>query len=234
MKIIKNEKLIARNSKIGNYISLGALLILGGGMYISFSKPEWFAYSIVCLIIGYILTQIGMYMGNRWGRSPRPDEKIDAGLKGLHSDFNMYHYVSPTSHLLVGPAGVWVLLPHHQRGKIEYDGKRWKLSGGGFVQTYMKIFGQEGIGKPDAEASSEIYSVQKFLEKYMVDQEIPEVKAVLVFTSDDLELEANDSPVPAMKLKQLKEFLRQKTKERGASNTQMAAINKLLGNEQQI
>jgi hypothetical protein len=82
MKIIKNEKLIQRNSKLGNYISLGALAILGGGMFISFNRPEWFAYSLVCLVVGYILTQIGMYMGNRWGRSPRPDEKIDAGLKG--------------------------------------------------------------------------------------------------------------------------------------------------------
>ena len=143
----------------------------------------------------------------------------------------MYHYVSPTSHLLVGPAGVWVLLPHHQRGKVEYNGKRWKLSGGGFVQSYMKIFGQEGIGRPDAEASSEIYSVQKFLEKNMADQEIPEVKAVLVFTSDDLELEASDSPVPAMKLKQLKEFLRQKTKERGVSQEQLKKITALFSAE---
>ena len=72
MKIIKNEKLIERNSKIGNYVSLGALVILGGGMYISFSKPQWFAYSIICLVVGYLMTQVGMYMGNRWGRSPRP------------------------------------------------------------------------------------------------------------------------------------------------------------------
>jgi hypothetical protein len=231
MKIIKNEKLIERNSKLGNYISLGALVILGGGMYISFSKPEWFIYSIVCLIVGYILTQIGMYMGNRWGRSPRPDEKIDAGLKGLHSDFNMYHYVAPASHLLVGPAGVWVLLPFHQRGKVEYDGKRWKLSGGGFIQSYMKIFGQESLGKPEAEANAEISAVQKFLEKNLVGQQIPEVKALLIFTSDDLELEANDSPIPAMKLKQLKEFMRQASKNRTLSNSQIEEIGRLFSKE---
>ena len=38
MKIIKNEKLI-ENGKIGNYISLAALAICAGGMYISFNKP---------------------------------------------------------------------------------------------------------------------------------------------------------------------------------------------------
>ena len=122
MRIIKNEKLIVRNGKIGNWTSIAALAVLGLGMYISFSKPELFTYSIICLVVGFIMTQIGMYMGSRWGRSPRPDEKFDTGLKGLHSEFNMYHYSSPVSHLLVGPSGVWVLLPYHQRGKVSFDG----------------------------------------------------------------------------------------------------------------
>ena len=40
MKIIKNEKLIKRNGKIGNWISIGALIILGGGMYFSISNSQ--------------------------------------------------------------------------------------------------------------------------------------------------------------------------------------------------
>ncbi len=231
MKIIKNEKLIERNKKIGNYISLGALVILGGGMFLSFNRPEWFAYSLICLVVGYILTQVGMYMGNRWGRSPRPDEKIDAGLKGLHSEFNMYHYISPASHLLVGPAGIWVLLPFRQNGKVEFNGGRWKLSGGGFIQTYMKIFGQEGLGKPEAEANAEIASVQKFLEKNLEGQEIPKVNALLIFTSDDIVIDVTDSPFPAMKLKQLKEFIRQESKTRKLSSLQLSAINGLFEKE---
>ena len=68
MKTIKNEKLIKRNSIIGQWTSLGALAILGIGMYISFTKPDLFTYSIICLLIGFMMTQVGMYMGNRWGR----------------------------------------------------------------------------------------------------------------------------------------------------------------------
>ena len=60
MKIIKNEKLIERNGKIGQWTSLGALVVLGAGMYISFTRPEWFTYSIVCLVVGFIMTQIGL------------------------------------------------------------------------------------------------------------------------------------------------------------------------------
>jgi hypothetical protein len=231
MKIIKNEKLIERNKKLGNYISIGALAILGGGMYISFQKPEWFAYSLVCLVVGYILTQIGMYMGNRWGRSPRPDEKIDAGLKGLHSEFNMYHYVSPVPHLLVGPAGIWVLVPFHQNGRVEFKGGRWKLSGGGFIQTYMKIFGQEGLGKPDAQADAEIASVRTFLEKNLEGHEIPAVNAILLFTSPDIEVDVHDAPFAVMKLKQLKDFMKQESKTRKLSSLQLAAIHGLFEKE---
>lgn len=231
MKIIKNEKLIERNGKIGNWISLGALLVLGAGMYISITKPEFFIYSLVCLAVGFIMTQVGMYMGSRWGRSPRPDEKLDTGLKGLHSEFSIYHYSTPVSHALVGPSGVWVILPYHQGGKIYFDKNRWKLKGGGFLQTYMRIFGQEGLGRPELEADGQAETLRKFLVKKMGDATPPEVKPILVFTNDQVELEANDSPIPAMKLKQLKEFLRQSSRNRVLSNTQVAAITDALAAE---
>lgn len=231
MKIIKNEKLIKRNGIIGQWTSLGALIVLGAGMYISFTKPEWFTYSVICLVVGFIMTQIGMYMGSRWGRSPRPDEKFDAGLKGLHSEFSIYHYSSPVSHLMVGPAGVWVLLPYHQRGKIFFEKNRWKMRGGGFMQGYMRIFGQEGIGRPDIDAENEVRALGKFLSKKLDETNIPEIKPVLVFTNDDVELDAGDSPIPAMKLKQLKEFLRQSGKNRVLSSGQIAEINAVLKKE---
>ncbi len=231
MKIIKNDKLIERNGKIGQWLSIAALLVLGLGMYISFTKPEWFSYSIICLVAGFILTQIGMYMGNRWGRSPRPDEKIDSGLKGLHSEFNMYHYSTPVSHLLVGPAGVWVIIPYHQKGKVEYRKNRWRLSGGGFMQGYMRLFGQEGIGNPEAEAGAEMDSLRKFFNREMQGAEIPDIQVVLVFTNDQVELDAGESPTPALKLRQLKEYIRQKVKEKPLGRITLESIKSVLPNE---
>jgi hypothetical protein len=231
MKIIKNEKLIKRNSVIGQWLSLGALVVLGLGMYISFTKPDLFTYSLICLLVGFIMTQVGMYMGSRWGRSPRPDEKLDSGLKGTHSEFTLYHYATPAAHLLVGPAGVWTLLPYHQRGKIFFEKNRWKMKGGGFLQGYMRVFGQEGIGRPDIDAENEIANMKKFFSKNMDESSIPEIKAILVFTSDEVELDAGDSPIPAMKLKQLKEFLRQNSKNRALTSTKITEITNLFAKE---
>jgi hypothetical protein len=231
MKIIKNEKLIKRNAKIGQYTSLGALVVLGIGMYISFTRPELFIWAVAALLIGFTLTQIGMYFGNRWGRSPRPDEKLDAGLKGLPGDFVMYHWTTPVAHLLVGPAGIWVLLPYHQRGKVSYRNNRWRMGGGGFFQGYMRVFGQEGIGRPDLEAEAETNSIHKALAKELDEDEIPEIQAALVFTTEGVEIDAEDAPLPAMPLKKLKDFMRSKAKEKPITAEELIRMKSVLPEE---
>jgi hypothetical protein len=231
MKIIKNEKLIKRNARIGQYTSLGALAILGVGMYISFTRPELFIWAVVALLAGFTLTQIGMYFGNRWGRSPRPDERLDAGLKGLTKDYSLYHWKTPVSHLLVGPAGIWVLMPYHQRGTVEYRKNRWRNTGGGFLQGYMRIFGQEGMGRPELEATSEINSLRKTLAREMEEDEIPEIKAALVFTTEGVEIQAEDAPTPALPIKKLKDFVRQRAKEKPITPADLENVKAILPEE---
>jgi hypothetical protein len=231
MKIIKNEKLIKRNATIGNWTSLAAIVVLGVGMYLSLKYKELFIYALLALLVGFTLTQVGMYMGNRYGRRPRPDEKLDTGLKGLPGDYTMYHYTTPASHLLVGPAGLWILLPYHQHGQVSFKKNRWRMSGGGFVQSYMRIFGQENLGRPDIEIESETGRLENYLSKHLDGVEIPEIKPLIVFTSDDVEIDADDASVPTMKLKQIKDFIRQKAKEKPVSNVQLAAIKAALPEE---
>ncbi|MGE5251594.1 MAG: hypothetical protein ACM3QS_15435 [Bacteroidota bacterium] len=228
MKVIKNEKLIKRNAKVGQWTSLAGIVVLAGGMYISLRYQTLFNYALGALLIGFILTQVSLYLGNRFGRSPRPDESLDAGLKGLSGDFTIYHYTTPASHLLVGPAGIWVLLPYRQAGRVTYRNNRWRMGGGGFMQGYMRIFGQEGIGRPDAEARSEIKTVQEHLAKRMEGIDVPPVQAAIVFTNDQVEIEPEEAPMPALKPRQLKEFLRQKGKERALTSYELTRVNAAL------
>ena len=147
MKIVTNSKLIKRNAKIGQYTTIGALVTLGAGLLITFQLPDKFIYSLICLAVGFLLSQIGMQYGNRWGRSPRPDEIINKNMKGLGRDYTIYHYTTPASHLLVGPAGVWVILPYYQGGKISFNGKRWRSTGGGFARSYYPNKRRSGRGR---------------------------------------------------------------------------------------
>ena len=83
MRIIKNEKIIKRNAKIGSIVTILSLVILGGGMYITFTNPELLNISVIALLVGFILSQVGIFFTTRWGRRPRPDELLDQALKGL-------------------------------------------------------------------------------------------------------------------------------------------------------
>jgi len=148
MKILTNEKLVKRNRRIAQIASLSGLAVLVGGMVISFQRQDLINISFAALIVGFILSQIGIYFTTRWGRSPRPDELINQALKGLDDKYSIYHYTTPASHLLVGPAGLWVLMPRHQRGTVSLYKGHWRHSGGGFMQTYLKLFGQESLGRP--------------------------------------------------------------------------------------
>jgi hypothetical protein len=228
MKIIKNDKLIQRNNKIGQWTSLAALVVLGLGMYISFTRADLFIWAVGALLVGFTLTQIGMYFGNRWGRSPRPDERLDAGLKGLPGEYSLYHWTTPASHLLVGPSGVWVLLPYQQRGRVSYQKGRWKMAGGGFLQSYMRLLGQEGIGRPDAEAQVEIDALRKALAKELDESEIPDIQAALVFTTEGVEINAQEAPILALPVKKLKDFMRQKAREKAIAPGDIAAVNEIL------
>ncbi len=229
MKIVTNIKKIKRNAKIGQYTSLGALVVLGIGLYITFKMPDKFSYSLAALLIGFFMSQVGINFTNRWGRTPRPDEVIDKSLKGLGREFTIYHYVTPVSHLLVGPAGVWTILPNFQTGVVTYSKNRWRAKGGGFVQNYMRLFGQENIGRPDLESEAEMDSAKRYLTRVLPEgTEIPPVKAALLFANPKVELNVTDAPIPAMTPKELKDFLREKTKEKSIGDLTLEAIRKAL------
>ena len=216
MEIHTNERLIKRNARIGQITSITGLAILAGGMIISFTRPEMFSISLVALLIGFGLSQIGIYFGNRWGRRPRPDEVLDTALKGLDGRYSIYHYTTPTSHLLVGPAGVWVLMPRHQAGTITYDENknRWRQQGG---NLYLKIFAQENLGRPDLEVGSEIHAIASFIEERLGDGKIPEVSAALVMTNEKCVVDADNAPAPTLEEKKLKDFIKKTAKSKPIS-----------------
>jgi hypothetical protein len=228
MNIVSNEKLIRRNTRIAQITMLAGLLVLFGGVYLFISQPENFPLIWATVLIGFILSQIGTYFSNRWGRRPRLDEHLNAGLKGLESTYSLYHYVTPVSHLLVGPAGVWVLLARYQKGRITFEKGRWRQRGGGFFQAYMKIFGQEGLGRPDLEIEAELDTARKYFKKKFPDQELPPLSAALVFTSSAAEVEADNAPTLTTTTRRLKEAIRKAAKTRPITLERVKEIQRAI------
>ncbi len=228
MKVITNEKVIKRNSRIGQFATIGGLVVLIGGMFITFRNPSYGSLAWVALLLGFLLSQVGLYFSNRWGRHPRPDELLDKGLKGLNDQFSIYHYTTPASHLLVGPTGLWIILPYFQSGKITYEKNRYRQKGGGFRQTYMRIFGQEGLGRPDLEAASEVQALDRYFKKYLPDNQVQPPTVALVFINQNVQLEVENAPLLTLPLKELKNAVRKNPKEKSLSIISIQEINQLF------
>ncbi len=229
MRSVVNEKLVNRNAKIGQYANLAAIAILVVGFFFGLRAQAYLGLWFGALLLAIILLQVSTYFTNRWGRNPRAHDVIDRNLKGLGREYIVYHYVTPASHLLVSPAGIWVLLPYYQSGTVTYEKKRWRARGGGFMQAYLRIFGPESIGRPDLEANAETQAIQRHFKRILPEgTDLPEVNTALIFVSPKIELHADNSPQLALLSKDLKEFLRQKAKEKPISMEDVQIIQKAL------
>lgn len=229
MRISNNQNLINRNKKISQivlYVSL-ALLTLGLLWSLSDSHKSQITYAYLILIPAYLLVQVSIYMANKWGRSPRPDEIIVASLKGLNNQYTLYNYKTDVSHLLVCPSGIYIISPYYHSGVISYnpDKKRYEQKGGqGF---FAKIFAQEGIPSIEREDKELLNDYGKFLNKNNIVIE-PEAQVVNLFYSEKIELHTNNAPEINLTPDKFKDFLRQAAKKSSLSEVELKKITDQL------
>jgi hypothetical protein len=95
----------------------------------------------------------------------------------------------------------------------------------------MRLFGQEGLGRPDVEAQAEVEALRKTLARQLPDHEIPEIQAALVFTTEGVQIEAEDAPIRALPLKKLKDFMRRQAREHPLNARQIETLNEALEEE---
>lgn len=213
MKLIRNDAYIKKNKTIGNIITFSSLGVLGLGLYFAFQKDMTMVmYSYICLIVGFLLTQFGMFYTNRFGRSPRYDEVLTEAFDKLRHEYTFYVHSTPVPMALLGPCGLWLPMPITATGEVSYEKGKWKQKGGGFLSRFM---GQEGIGKPDREVAYATRDIEQLLSsKGIALEDQPEIKPVMIVmfkktTVGDL----TDAPYPVIPLEELKRYIRREDRE---------------------
>jgi hypothetical protein len=213
MKVIRNETRILRLKKAGSILAIVGMVILLGGLVMAFviRDPNLIIYQLLALAVGFLLSQVSIYLSNRYGREPRTDILLDQAVGNTPKN-RFYHYILPVPHVLLTPSGPVVLVPKFQGGTISAEGDKWKQTGVGM----RKYFGQEGVGNPSKEADSQVGALANFLRKNapeLSDDEIP-IGVLIVFTRIEPEkLDVRDSSIPAMHHKAVRSYLK---KHRGA------------------
>lgn len=226
MKISINEKLIKRNKTITQISLYSAIALIAIGLFMSFSNPDKakVLLSYLVLLPAYVLMQINVFMSNKWGRNPRIDQIISNSLKGLDNRYSLYHYTTPISHLLVGPAGIWIIKPYHQHGIISYDEKKKKYiqKGGGNFLT--KLFAMDTLSDIERETQRQVSTFNKYFEKIGL-KEYPKPLIANVFFHPEAKIQAKNAPETTLNIDKLKDLIRHTVK---ITSLREDKINKIL------
>ena len=223
MVILRDDQRISRLRRLSQITSFLGMGILLTGMLILFlpDAENLIVYQLVALFFGWMLSQVGIYLGNRYVRDPRPDEVLDGVLRKVARNGRIYHYLLPAAHVLLIPSGIIVFTPKYQAGKISVDGDKWKQTGLGL----RRFFGQERLGNPAREAALRVEAVASYLNKNAPSVEEVPIAAMIVFTAKgNKDLDLKNSNIPAMHFTKVKGYLRQQKREQTISEEDFAAI----------
>jgi len=213
MKISNNYPLIQKNKKISQIVLYASLALLVIGLVWSFTGADITQYTLAYLILipAYLLVQVSIYLANKWGRSPRPDEIIEQSLKGLNDQYTLYNYNAGVPHLLVGPAGIWIIKPYYQFGTISYNSDKDRYEQKGGANFIAKLFGQEGITDILRESKNALRDFEAFKQKTKISIDI-KPKIVNIFYSEKAEVLAKNAPEATIHSNKLKDMVRSQAK----------------------
>jgi hypothetical protein len=221
-----NTRLVRRNSVIGKAMIIIGLATMAIALIISFSRPEEVNLLLILALGGTLLAQFGIAFHNRWGRSPRMDEVLDQALKGLDSRFASFHYVLGTKHALICPAGAFALVPRVEEGDIRYaDGKWWRVKS---TRGFLRRPGKKAIGIEE-QARSEEETLKRKLQRLLPDQPDIPVRSILVFVSQNANVESKDTLPLTVHIKKLKNAVRRLPKEKSLEVDEIELLAKTIG-----
>jgi hypothetical protein len=216
MQSVTNQSVIEKGTKIGRTASFVGLAILLIGLVVSFVQIKGMQQSAIfvvygCLLVGFILSNIGIYMANRWVREPRADQNLDKVFKGLDKRYTLYNYYLPASHVLTTPTGLITFTVQHQTGTISCEGDKWRHRM--TLGRLFRILTDEGLGNPTKEAYREASEMNRLLQDSLPEATFP-ITPLILFDAepDSLDLTVTNASVPVLRLSELKEAVREAAK----------------------
>ena len=215
MRIIVDDKKYKRMALLGRVSLFGSLAILMGGLLltlfgqqIGLLNPQnttlFMVVYIGILLLGFAVSRLGFYFGNRYLSPTRPDAVLREGLKGLDRKYTLLIFQGPTNYMLVEPGGITVFVVRNQEGPVAYQGGKWKRG----ENLFKFWFGRdEPLGDPSADLTTEMGKVNKALTEKMPNLKVP-LRGAVVFSSPKVVLDAEPSPIAVLRIEDVKDFIR--------------------------
>jgi hypothetical protein len=226
MEIVANESYIQKRTKIGERAPFVGLIVLVVATVLIFIRPSWMWITMVMVWVGFVISLAGSYLGDRFVGTSAHHKRLPEAMKGLDSTYTLLMYTLATPFILVEPGGLTVLTVKSQGGTVTYEDGRWRHRQK--MGVLRRFAGQEALGRPDRMVKAEVDYVEALLAKEMgTAEEIP-VRGVVLFTNPDVELYAENAPVPALRAPELKRWLRKERLRPQLSDATMVRLAEVL------
>ena len=215
MHVVVNQKLISNRVRIASAAHLAALGVFAVGLYVSWSNPEptleQMGAAYGAIIIGLILYNVGQVFLRRYGPRFRQDGVLTRTLKGLDKRFHLVAFASTKlpEYIIVGPAGIQVIITRTHDGAISCRSNSWKRDVGSGFKKLTGLFGGIPFGDPSEDAAKAIARVRaRLADAGIPESSQPPVDAVIAFTNPAAKLRNDGCSYPVTGLKGLRGTIR--------------------------
>ncbi len=214
MQIRENREYVRSRVKLGNIANFASMGLLVVGFILSLMPDrlgqEAIFLAYVALIGAFLLLSFGRTFTRRWGARFRQDQWLIPALRGLDNRYTMFNFASPAlpDHIVLGPAGLYVLVPRANGGTIRFNGRRW--SRGSVGSSLFRGFAEGGLGNPLLDVQRSMGQLATYLRKHGSQELIANLEArpIIVFTNPGVHLEISNSQVPIVQPRELRSIFR--------------------------
>jgi hypothetical protein len=207
VKTIINAAFASRRRRQATILSLSGIAVLLVGLYFNFQPGrQLILWAYVALIIGSVLSWLGVSLADQYVRPPRPEDAMAEAMKGAGAAYAMYHWALPADQALLTPFGIVLFRLFNIEGPVVVQGERWRDA----RPLSRRIFalGRQPIRNPARFLAGQADALRAALvgrDPALAD--VP-ILPVGLFTSPKVQLTAEDPQPPALRADALREWLR--------------------------
>jgi hypothetical protein len=205
MRTVLNEALVSNRATRARRVVTLAIAMMLLAVALSFNA-QFLLPAYVIVIVGTIMLHWGGRAVGKWIGEPRFDQSLAKALKNVNHGYQLYSYVLPADHVIVGPSGLFVLKVKPHDGDISCRGNKWHRA---FRWQHLwRLLSQESLGNPTKQANEEADKARRFLSDRLPDVNVP-IRPLVVFIDPNANLEVVDPSVPVLHLRDVKAHLRE-------------------------
>ena len=229
MQITTNTQLVQSRGNWGKRLTWGGFILLFGAVFMPF-VDALLPYSFPVMLLGFLITNVGMYYFSRYVRPPLAQNILEDAMKGLDNRYHLFNYMGPVEHVLLTPSGVMAITIRRMGGLISCKGDKWyrKTS----LVSRLRLFAEEQLGNPSFDLRRDVTLLQKLLEAKLPSDEnekpVP-IGGFLYFADPAVQLNLDEPTVPVLHPKAIKDYLRKQAVTERLTPARAEAITAALG-----